>query len=123
MAKLTKEQIIEALKEMTMLEIHELIKSIETTFDVSSEVQVVAAGPQVAQAEEKTEFNVEITNVGQTKVKVIKVVKAALKVGLLDAKKIVEGDTPIIIKEGTSKEDAEDLKQQLTEAGATVELK
>ena len=123
MAKLTKDQIIEALKEMTMLEIHELIKSIETTFDVSSEIQVAAVGPQIAQVDEKTEFNVEITNVGQTKVKVIKVVKTALKVGLLDAKKIVEGDTPIIVKEGTSKEDAEELKKQLTEAGATVELK
>ncbi len=123
MAKLTKDQIIEALKEMTMLEIHELIKGIETTFDVSAEIQVAAVKSQESQVEEKTEFNVEITNIGQTKVKVIKVVKAALKVGLLDAKKIVEGDTPIIIKEGTSKEDAEDLKKQLTEAGATVELK
>ena len=122
MAKITKEEIIESLKEMTMLEIHELIQAIEKVFEVSAAAPVAVAAKE-AEAEEKTSFDVHITDIGPKRVGVIKALKTILLIGLLDAKKMVEGNLPIIVKEGTTKEDAEELKGKLEAAGATVELK
>ena len=127
MAKLTTDEIIEALKEMTLLEAADLVKAIEDTFGVSAAapVAVAAAGPAAGpaeEAEEKTNFDVELTAFGSNKIAVIKVVRSLTSLGLKEAKEAVEG-APKVIIEGAKKEDAEDAKKQLEEAGATVTLK
>ena len=126
MAKLTTAEFIEAIKELSVLELNELVKACEEEFGVSAAAGVVvaAAGPAAggAAAEEKTEFDVELTEVGPNKVKVIKVVREATGLGLKEAKDVVDG-APKVLKEGASKEEAEDIKKQLEDAGATVELK
>lgn len=116
------EQIIADIKEATILELNDLVKAIEEEFGVTAAAPVaVAAGP-VAAAEEKSEFDVELTSAGDGKIKVIKVVREATGLGLKEAKELVDG-APSVIKEGVSKEDAEALKAQLEEVGASVTLK
>ncbi|MBP3892411.1 MAG: 50S ribosomal protein L7/L12 [Atopobiaceae bacterium] len=126
MAKLTAEEIVEALKEMTLLEASELVKLIEDTFGVSAAAPVaVAAGPAAGPAEEeeeKTNFDVELTAFGSNKIAVIKVVRSLTSLGLKEAKEAVES-APKVLIEGAKKEDAEAAKKQLEEAGATVTLK
>ena len=126
MAKLTTEEIIDALKEMTLLEASELVHAIEDTFGVSAAAPVaVAAGPAagpVEEEEEKTNFDVELTAFGSNKIAVIKVVRALTSLGLKEAKEAVEA-APKVLIEGAKKEDAEAAKKQLEEAGATVTLK
>ena len=127
MAKLTTEEIIDALKEMTLLEASELVKAIEDTFGVSAAAPVaaVAAAPAAAGAaeeEEKTNFDVVLEGFGDNKIAVIKVVRALTSLGLKEAKEVVEG-APKAVLEGAKKEDAEAAKKQLEEAGATVTLK
>ena len=126
MAKLTTEEIIDALKEMTLLEASELVKAIEETFGVSAAAPVaaVAAAPAAAAAEEeeKTNFDVVLEAFGDNKIAVIKVVRALTSLGLKEAKEVVEG-APKAVLEGAKKEDAEAAKKQLEEAGATVTLK
>ena len=124
MAKLTSQEIIDAIKELTVLELNDLVKACEEEFGVSAAAGVVvaAAGAGAAAEEEKTEFNVELTEVGENKVKVIKVVREATGLGLKEAKDLVDS-APKMVKEGASKEEAEDIKAKLTAAGATVEIK
>ena len=126
MAKLTTDEIIEALKEMTLLEASELVHAIEDTFGVSAAapVAVAAAGPAAPaeEEEEKTNFDVELTAFGSNKIAVIKVVRALTSLGLKEAKEAVES-APKVLLEGAKKEDAEAAKKQLEEAGATVTLK
>ena len=123
---MTHEEILNAISEMSVLELSELVKAIEEKFGVSAAapVAVAAAAPAAgaAAAEEKTEFDVELTEVGAQKVKVIKAVKDATGLGLKEAKEVVDG-APKVVKEGISKEEAEALKKQLEEVGATVTLK
>lgn len=123
MAKLTTQEFIDAIKELTVLELNELVKACEEEFGVSAAagVAVVAAGPAAA-VEEKTEFDVELTSAGAEKIKVIKVVRELTGLGLKEAKDVVEG-APKVIKESVSKEDAEAIKAKLTEVGATVTVK
>ena len=122
----TKDEIIEALKEMPALELSELVHELEDVFGVSAAapVAVAAAAPaaDAAPAEEKTNFDVELTSFGSNKIAVIKVVRALTSLGLKEAKEAVES-APKVILEGAKKEDAEDAKEQLEEAGATVTLK
>ena len=127
MAKLTNEEIIEALKEMTLLEASELVKAIEETFGVSAAAPVaaVAAAPAAgaaAEEEEKTNFDVVLESFGDNKIAVIKVVRALTSLGLKEAKEVVEG-APKAVLEGAKKDDAEAAKKQLEEAGAVVTLK
>jgi large subunit ribosomal protein L7/L12 len=126
MAKLSTEEIIDALKEMTLLEASELVHAIEDTFGVSAAapVAVAAAGPVAAEeeVEEKTNFDVELTAFGDNKIAVIKVVRSLTSLGLKEAKEAVES-APKVLIEGAKKEDAEAAKKQLEEAGATVTLK
>ena len=127
MAKLTTEEIVDALKEMTLLEASELVKAIEETFGVSAAAPVaaVAAAPAAAGAaeeEEKTNFDVVLEGFGDNKIAVIKVVRALTSLGLKEAKEVVEG-APKAVLEGAKKEDAEAAKKQLEEAGASVTLK
>lgn len=123
MAKLSVQEIVDALKELSVMELNELVTTCEETFGVSAAAGVaVAAGPAAAPVEEKTEFDVELTEFGAQKIKVIKVVKDATGLGLKEAKELVEG-APKIVKEGLKKEDAEALKKQLEEVGAKVTLK
>ena len=124
MAKLTTAEFIEAIKELSVLELNELVKACEEEFGVSAAAGVVvaAAGGAAEAAEEKTEFDVELTEVGPNKVKVIKVVREATGLGLKEAKAIVDG-APKAIKEKASKADAEDIKKKLEEVGAKVEIK
>ncbi len=124
MAKLTAQELIDAIKEMTVLELNELVKACEEEFGVSAaaNVAVVAAGPAAAPEEEKTEFDVELTEVGSEKVKVIKVVRELTGLGLKEAKDAVDG-APKVIKEAVSKEEAEEAKKKLEEVGAKVTLK
>ena len=124
MAKLTNEEIIAAIKELTVLELNELVKACEEEFGVSAAAGVVvaAAGPAAAAEEEKTEWNVELTEVGANKVKVIKVVRELTGLGLKEAKDLVDG-APKNVKEAVSKEEAEDIKAKLEEQGAKVTLK
>lgn len=126
MAKLTNEEIIEALKEMTLLEASELVKAIEDTFGVSAAAPaaVVAAGPAAgaAEEEEKTEFDVVLEGFGDNKIQVIKVVRELTSLGLKEAKEVVEG-APKAVLEGVKKEDAEAAKEKLEAAGAAVTLK
>ena len=124
MAKLTIEEIIAAVKELTVIELNDLVKAAEEEFGVSAAagVAVVAAGGAAEAAEEKTEFDVELTAAGSEKIKVIKVVREITGLGLKEAKEAVDG-APKIIKEGASKEDAEAIKAKLEEVGARVTLK
>ena len=117
------EQIIEAIKEMSVLELNDLVKAIEEEFGVTAAAPVAAAGAAGGDAAaEKTEFDVELTSAGSSKIKVVKAVKEATGLGLKDAKELVDG-APKVIKEAMPKEDAEKLKEQLEEVGASVELK
>ncbi len=125
MAKLTTAEFIEAIKELSVLELNELVKACEEEFGVSAAAGVVvaAAGGDAAGAgEEKTEFNVELTEVGPNKVKVIKVVREATGLGLKEAKEVVDG-APKMLKEGIDKAEAEDIKAKLEAEGAKVTLK
>ena len=124
MAKLTAQELIDAIKELSVLELNDLVKACEEEFGVSAAAGVVvaAAGAGAAAEEEKTEFNVELTEVGSEKVKVIKVVREVTGLGLKEAKDVVDG-APKVVKEGASKEEAEDIKKKLEEVGAKVTLK
>ena len=124
MAKLTTAEFIEAIKELSVLELNELVKACEEEFGVSAAAGVVvaAAGAGAAAEEEKTEFDVELTEVGPNKVKVIKVVREATGLGLKEAKEVVDG-APKVLKEGASKAEAEELKTKLEAEGAKVTLK
>ncbi len=126
---MTKEQILDAIANMTVLELSELIKAMEEKFGVSAAAAVAvaaapvaAAGAAAPAAEEKTEFDVVLVAAGEKKVEVIKVVRAATGLGLKEAKDLVDG-APKTVKEGVSKEEAEKLKKDLEAAGAKVELK
>ena len=122
---MTREEIIQAIKEMTVLELNELVTACEEEFGVSAAAPVAVAGGAVAggaAAEEKTEFDVVLTNAGANKIKVIKVVREITGLGLKEAKEIVDG-APKTLKEGVSKEEAEDMKAKLAEVGAEVEVK
>lgn len=120
---MTTQEFIDAIKGMTVLELNELVKACEEEFGVSAAAGVVvaAAGPAEA-AEEKTEFDVELTEVGANKVKVIKVVREVTGLGLKEAKEVVDG-APKVVKEGATKEEAEDIKAKLEAEGAKVTLK
>ena len=124
MAKLTTAEFIEAIKELSVLELNELVKACEEEFGVSAAAGVVvaAAGGAAEAAEEKDEFDVELTDVGPNKVKVIKVVREATGLGLKEAKEVVDG-APKVLKEGVSKAEAEELKTKLEAEGAKVTLK
>lgn len=123
MAKLTTAEFIEAIKELSVLELNELVKACEEEFGVSAAAGVVvAAGPAAAAEEEKTEFDVELTEVGEQKVKVIKAVRELTGLGLKEAKDAVDG-APKVLKQGVSKEEAEAAKKALEEVGAKVTLK
>ena len=124
MAKLTTEEFIAAIKELSVLELNELVKACEEEFGVSAAagVAVVAAGGAAEAAEEKDEFDVELTSFGDSKVKVIKVVREATGLGLKEAKDVVD-NAPKVIKEAVSKAEAEEIKGKLEEVGATVTLK
>ena len=125
MAKLTTQEFIDAIKELSVLELNDLVKACEEEFGVSAAAGVVvaaAAGDAGAAAEEKTEFDVELTEVGPNKVKVIKVVREATGLGLKEAKDLVDA-APKMLKEGASKEEADDIKAKLEAEGAKVTLK
>ena len=122
---LTKEDILNAIAEMPVMELVELIEAAEEKFGVDASAAVAVAGPAAGEAaavEEKTEFDVVMTSFGANKVAVIKAVRAATGLGLKEAKEVVES-APKAIKEGVSKEEAEALKKELEEAGAEVEIK
>ena len=129
MAKATREDVLAYLEEANMVEVSELIKEIETKFDVSAAAPVAMAAPAGAgaaeggeAAEEKDDFDIELTNVGDKKINVIKVVRTVTGLGLKEAKELVDG-APSKIKEAAPKAEAEDIKKQLEEAGATITLK
>jgi len=126
MAKLSIDEMLAAIEELTILELNELVKAAEEKFGVSAAAGVVmAAGPGGGDGgggEEKTEFDVELTAVGSEKIKVIKVVRELTALGLKEAKELVDG-APAMLKEGISKEDAEATKAKLAEVGATVTIK
>ena len=124
MAKLTTAEFIDAIKELTVLELNDLVKACEEEFGVSAAAGVVvaAAGDGAAAAEEKDSFDVELSEVGPNKVKVIKVVREVTGLGLKEAKAIVDG-APKVVKEGASKAEAEDIKTKLEAEGAKVTLK
>ena len=123
MAKLSIDEIIDAIKALSVLELNELVKKSEEVFGVSA-AAAVAAGPvgPVEAVEEKTEFDVELTAVGSEKIKVIKVVREITSLGLKEAKDLVDS-APRVIKEQAQKDDAENIKKKLTDVGATVTLK
>ena len=125
MAKLTTAEMIEAIKELSVLELNELVKACEEEFGVSAAAGVVvaaAAGDGAGAAEEKDEFDVELVSAGASKVKVIKVVREITGLGLKEAKEVVDG-APKVVKEGVSKAEAEELKAKLEAEGAEVNLK
>ena len=124
MAKLTTAEFIDAIKELSVLELNDLVKACEEEFGVSAAAGVVvaAAGGAAEAAEEKTEFDVELTEVGPNKVKVIKVVREATGLGLKEAKDVVDG-APKVLKEAVSKAEADDIKAKLEAEGAKVTLK
>ena len=128
MANITKDQVIEFISNMSVLEMSELVKEMEEKFGVSAAAAAVAApvaagnGDATATAEEKTEFDVILTSIGEKKINVIKEVRGITGLGLKEAKEAVES-APKAIKEGVSKEEAEEVKKKLEEAGASVELK
>ncbi|MCM3694497.1 50S ribosomal protein L7/L12 [Neobacillus niacini] len=119
---MTKEQIIEAVKSMTVLELNDLVKAIEEEFGVTAAAPVAMGGAAVAAVEEQTEFDVILASPGDQKIKVIKVVREITGLGLKEAKDLVD-NTPKAVKEGVSKEEAEELKAKLAEVGANVEVK
>ena len=121
---MTKEQIIEAIKEMSVLELNELVKACEEEFGVSAAAPVAVVGGAAAgaAAEEKSEFDVVLTNAGANKIKVIKAVRELTGLGLKEAKEKVDG-APSTLKEGVSKEEAEEIKAKLEEVGASAEVK
>ena len=125
MAKLTTAEMIEAIKELSVLELNELVKACEEEFGVSAAAGVVvaaAAGDGAGAAEEKDEFDVELVSAGASKVKVIKVVREITGLGLKEAKEVVDG-APKVVKEGVSKAEAEEMKAKLDAEGAEVNLK
>ena len=125
MAKMTTEEFIEAIKELTVLELNDLVKACEEEFGVSAAAGVVvaaAAGGDAAAAEEKDSFDAELTEIGPNKVKVIKVVREITGLGLKEAKELVDG-APKMIKEGVDKAEAEDIKAKVEAEGAVVTLK
>jgi large subunit ribosomal protein L7/L12 len=124
---ISKDDVIEFIANMTVLELSELVKELEDKFGVSAAAPVAvaapgAAGPAEEAAPEKTEFDVVLTGVGDKKIQVIKVVRAITGLGLKEAKALVDG-VPGAVKEGVNKEEADDIQKQLEEAGATVEIK
>jgi large subunit ribosomal protein L7/L12 len=127
MAKLSNEELLDAFKEMTLVELSEFVKAFEDEFDVEAAAPVAAAaapaaGAAASEEEEQTEFDVILSSIGDKKIQVIKAVRAITSLGLADAKAVVDG-APKAVLEKASKEDAEKAKTQLEEAGATVELK
>jgi len=127
MANVTRENVIEFISSMSVLELSELVKELEQKFGVSAAAPVaVAAAPAgqapQAEAEEKTEFDVILSQIGDKKIQVIKAIRAITGLGLKEAKALVD-EAPKPVQEGASKEEAEDIKKQLEEAGATVEIK
>ena len=123
----SKDDILEAISNMSVMEVVDLVEAMEEKFGVSAAAPVAAApaaagGGEAAAAEEQTEFDVMLSGIGDNKVGVIKAVRGITGLGLKEAKEMVEG-APTAVKEGVSKEDAEEMKKQLEEAGATVELK
>ena len=124
MAKLTTAEFIDAIKELTVLELNDLVKACEEEFGVSAAAGVVvaAAGDGAAAAEEKDSFDVELTEVGPNKVKVIKVVREVTGLGLKEAKDVVDG-APKVLKQGASKDEANDIKTKLEAEGAKITLK
>jgi len=123
MAKLSTQEFIDAIKELSVIELNDLVKALEEEFGVSAAAgMVVAAAGPAAVEEEKTEFDVELTEIGAQKVKVIKVVREATSLGLKEAKELVDS-APKMVKTGVSKEEAEALKKSLEEVGAKVTLK
>ncbi|SDA57742.1 large subunit ribosomal protein L7/L12 [Lachnospiraceae bacterium G11] len=126
MAKLTAQELIDAIKELSVLELNDLVKACEEEFGVSAAAGVVVAaagaGDGAGAAEEKDSFDVELAECGAEKVKVIKVVREVTGLGLKEAKDLVDG-APKMLKEGATKEEAEDIKKKLEEAGAKVNLK
>ena len=119
---MTQEQIIEAVKNMTVLELNDLVKAIEEEFGVTAAAPVAVAAAGGEAAAEQTEFDVVLASAGAQKIKVIKVVREATGLGLKEAKEVVD-NAPKAIKEGVSKEEAEELKAKLEEVGASVEVK
>jgi large subunit ribosomal protein L7/L12 len=119
---MTQEQIIEAVKSMTVLELNDLVKAIEEEFGVTAAAPVAMGGAAVAAVEEQTEFDVILASPGDQKIKVIKAVREITGLGLKEAKDLVD-NTPKAVKEGVSKEEAEELKAKLAEVGANVEVK
>ncbi|API87482.1 MULTISPECIES: 50S ribosomal protein L7/L12 [Francisella] len=123
---ITKEDILNAVADMSVMDVCDLVKMMEDKFGVSAAAAVAVAGPaaggEAAAAEEKTDFDVVLTDAGSNKIAAIKAVRAATGLGLKEAKAAVEG-TPFTVKEAAAKEEAEELKKQLEEAGAKVELK
>ena len=121
---MTREEIIQAIKEMSVLELNELVKASEIEFGVSASAPAAAAGGAAAApvAEEKTEFEVVLTSVGEAKIKVIKAVREITGLGLKEAKELVDG-APKPVKEGVTKDEAEAIKAKLTEVGAVVDIK
>ncbi|OGT41880.1 MAG: 50S ribosomal protein L7/L12 [Gammaproteobacteria bacterium RIFCSPHIGHO2_12_FULL_40_19] len=124
MTQISKDQILEAVANMSVMDICDLVSAMEEKFGVSAAAAVAVAGPAAAAApvEEKTEFDVVMTGFGANKIEVIKVIRAVTGLGLKEAKDMVEG-VPAVVKEGTSKAEAEDIKKKLTDAGATVDVK
>jgi len=128
MSDITREQVVDFLSNMPVIQLAEMIKTLEDKWGVKAAPVAVAAGPAApgaaaaAPAEEKTEFNVELKEAGANKISVIKVVREITGLGLKEAKDLVEG-APKTLKEGVSKADAEDMKKKLEEAGAKIELK
>jgi len=125
MAKLTIDEILSAIEQLSVLELNDLVKAAEDKFGVSAAAgMVMAAGPAVAAeaVEEKTEFDVELTDIGAEKIKVIKAVREVTGLGLKEAKDLVES-APAKVKEGIQKEEAEDIKKKLEEVGAKITLK
>lgn len=119
---MTTQEFIEAIKGLTVLELNDLVKACEEEFGVSAAAGVMVAGPAAEAAEEKTEFDVELTEVGPNKVKVIKVVREITGLGLKEAKEVVDS-APKVVKEATTKEDAEEIKTKLEAEGAKVTFK
>lgn len=119
---MTTQEFIDAIKGMTVLELNDLVKACEEEFGVSAAAGVVVAAGPAAEVEEKTEFNVELTEIGSEKVKVIKVVREITGLGLKEAKDLVDG-APKMVKEAVSKDESEEIKKKLEEVGAKVTLK
>ena len=122
MAKLSVQEIIDALKELSVMELNDLVTACEEEFGVSAAAGVMVAAAPAAEVEEKTEFDVELTDAGAQKIKVIKVVREITGLGLKEAKELVES-APKVLKEQASKDEAEELKKNLEEVGAKVTLK